>query len=787
MAPSVPADPQPWSGPQPAEAGGLDAAGGDSPREGAVPPILAWGALLLAATLVRLSSWQEVFGAERVRFLFDTDPHYHVLRAIRTLHDFPRVPWTDPFMNYPAGAPILWPPLFDFLIAAPVALLGGGEAALVRWATVLPVVLGVLTVPIVWALGRALVGRRAAFLAAVLVAILPVSQRYSLLGHADQHVLEVVANGWIFLAFLRAWRGGGDCGRRRWLDVALMGAGIVVAFWNWQGSALYLVTLSLFVAVRHVAAGADGTGQRACAALGAGAAAGAAGLVLTLALFAPHALRETNLMGVTLFHATLVALSAAFGALLGAAARRRPFGEGPAARSAEVVVAALLPGLIALAVVPGLREGFLRGVAALLAGNTWYADVAEFHPLIFSGRTPLGTELGRIAASYGLSLLCLPAFVPAFLRARRRRSAAAPELEFLAFWVALFLSLTLMRNRFSLYLIVPLALALGLAIEELTGWLRERGLAVSAAAAQAVRATAVLVLFVPSINGLLPGFNLEPWYVAMTVPMLQFLRDVAPASPDRPAVLSSWSLGHAIQYFAGKPVVVTPFGTDGGVGAMEDSAAFFLAADPAAAEAVLQRRRVGFVLAFNLVGEVQTLHGISPQGIPEPAALVESIGLGATYQLSEAFLALPVVRLYFNDGSGGRKDGVPGLGAYRLLYETPSTQPASWIDEKQAKLFAVVPGATLAVVGARPESRVVAVVPVLTNTGRRFAWGTFAISDAAGRVEVRVPYATGTNGRVEADRYAVGDGERSVEVAVSEEAVTTGGTVAVDLAAGAAP
>lgn len=760
-------------------------AGGDGAPAGRRSTVALWGALLGLATLARLSSWGEVFGAERVRFLFDTDPHYHVLRALRTLHDFPRVPWADPFMNYPAGARILWPPLFDFLIAAPVALAGGGEEALVRWAAVLPVVLGVLTLPLVWALGRLLVGPRAAWVATGLVAILPVSLRYSLLGHTDQHVLELLASCWIMLAFLRAWRGAGDPPRRRWFDAAFLGAGFVVAFWNWQGSALYVLTLALFVAARHVAVGPDDPGRRACAVLGAGAAAGAAGLAFSLALFAPHALRETSLMGVTLFHATLLALASAFGALLAAAAFRQPFGAGPAARSAEVAVAALLPAGAGLAVVPGLREGFVRGLTALLAGNTWYSDVAEFHPLLFSGLTPLGTELWRIVTAYGLALLCLPCFVPALLRVGRRRPEAIPELSFLAFWLGLFLALTLARNRFALYLAVPLAMSLGLAVDEFPGWLCERGLAAGAAAARRARAVAALVVIAPALAGLAPGFEAEAGYVTTNVPLLQFLRDAAPASPDRPAVLSSWSLGHAIQYYANKPVVVTPFGTDGGAGAMEDSAAFFLARDPAAAEAVLERRRVGFVLLFNVIGEVQTLHGVAAPGLPEPASLVRSLG-GASFELTESFLALPISRLYFHDGSAGRRDALPGLGAYRLLFETASTRPANWVDEKQAKLFSVVPGATVRVGNAKPGGKVVVLVPVSTNTGRQFVWATSALADADGRAVLRVPYATGANGRVQAARYAVGDGERAVEVAVSEEAVTTGGSVAVDLSAGAA-
>jgi hypothetical protein len=118
--------------------------------------LLVWILILSLAAVLRLASWDEVFGTGRVAFVADSDPNYHVLRAERMLHEPPLLASADPFMNYPRGAVILWPPLFDGLIALPGWLLGGTCEALERspWSCL---VVGLATLPLgmaAWARSR---------------------------------------------------------------------------------------------------------------------------------------------------------------------------------------------------------------------------------------------------------------------------------------------------------------------------------------------------------------------------------------------------------------------------------------------------------------------------------------------------------------------------------------------------------------------------------------------------------------------------------------------------------
>ncbi len=742
--------------------------------------LLVWAGLLVLAVAVRLVTWPEVFSAGRIRFLADTDPHYHVLRARRMVENFPSIPWTDPGMNHPVGAVILWPPLFDLLIALPAKMLGGGSATIERVAAVLPVALGLATVWLVGALGTVLLGRRGGLMAAALMAVLPLSVQYTILGRPDQHAMELVAFSWVLLAFVGAWRAEARPPWGRWHAAGPLGVAIAVSFWNWQGSALYLLLLAVFTAAWHLWGAEEGTVGHPAGALTRGGAVGAGALATSVALFTPDGLAGTRIMGVSGFHVMLVLLTTAFAWGLGVARTRRGAGVGTRRRLAEVCVAGLLPFALVLALAPGFRASVHRGLIALAASNAWYANINEFQamvPLLLSRHfSPAVT-----VALGGMGLL-LAGCLPAFVRRARRQPDQRAELAFL-FWVGVAcFGLWMWRLRFGLYAGPAATLWLALGLEELASAARECGESGRSTLARALPVLGGLCVVAPMLPMLLDVWRLGEYQpLSQSRPVLEWLGSVPAPRTDRQGVLAPWDLGHAVQYYARKPVLVSPFGTDGGEGAMEDAAAFYLTPQPDAGEALLTRRGIGFVLLTNPASDYGMLAGFVPEDTPKPVRFVERRGGVDIFDPTGALWPLPVSRLYFLDGAESPDTRLPALDGYRLLFETPSTRPGSWIQEAQFKLFGVVPGAAVAVRNARPAVRVVGQVWVLTNSGRPFVWSTSGQSDAVGTVTLRVPYATGLNGQVRALPSRVSDGERAAQVVLTEAAVTTGETVGVDL------
>jgi asparagine N-glycosylation enzyme membrane subunit Stt3 len=339
------------------------------------------------------------------------------------------------------------------------------------------------------------------------------------------------------------------------------------------------------------------------------------------------------------------------------------------------------------------------------------------------------------------------------------------------------LGLAVLQRRFEGYAALPLAVAGAWVVRGGTSAAVRRW-PVMARWAVVPRVAALVLLVGPGLLLLPVGAVAElPAGAADKFPLLRYLREL-PSRPGREGVLASWSDGHEIQWMARKPVLSTPFGTDIDPRSMQDEAAFRLESDPAAAEELLRRRQVGWLLLDNPVRAVATLQPFAP-GRPVRAIEERSVTAGSQYAFYPELFDLVGSRLYFLDGNS-ETGGLPGLGGYRLVAE--STTPVEVLGHRaQAyKLFEVVPGARLAVRGLAPGTEVAAAVTVKSNVGRLFQWATRAAAGADGEAILRVPYASGRNGMVVAGPYRVQvQGGAAVQVPVPEAQVLAGDVVPV--------
>ncbi len=138
----------------------------------------------------------------------DTDSHYHMRRALRTLEGFPRVPLRDPWINWPDGAVPTWGPGFDQLLALPPWLLGAaGDASraarIIAW---VPPIIGVVAALLAVRVARALEPEDEArtgvgISAGLLAAALPIAALTSMVGCTDHHSFEdlttIVIAAWL--------------------------------------------------------------------------------------------------------------------------------------------------------------------------------------------------------------------------------------------------------------------------------------------------------------------------------------------------------------------------------------------------------------------------------------------------------------------------------------------------------------------------------------------------------------------------------------------------------------
>ena len=740
----------------------------------------ALGLVAAVALALRLLPWPQVFTPGGVVLMADGDTSYHALRAGRIARDWPHVPWFDPGMNHPAGASIPWPPLLDQVVATVAVATGAPTPDHVAGvAAVVPPVAGVLLVLATAALGAVLLGGATWWDAALLVALLPAAVRQSFVGRPDHHVLEALLSALAYLAYLGGLRSGG----RTWAWALGLGAALALSFWNWSGSALYLLVLAAHVGLLHLVTKAgDPAPGRAAAVVGLGAASGAAMLAVSIGLWGPPgALSSGSLTPITgLSVALCIATAIGAGVIWGA--RRWSPSLPWTGRVAGLAVAAAMPALLVLVLPAGLRSGVEHGLTALGASTAWYESIGEFWPLLGSGRQPLSLELLLAAIAYGLTPLLVPVAGWLLARAWRSSPGGRPELAFLAVWAGATIGIALLRRRFEGYAVVPLAILAAWSVREGMAYVRSRWRSAPAWIPFAWP-LALVALCAPGIPVVATGAVAElPAQAEDRFPLYQYLRTL-PATPGREGVLASWSDGHEIQWLAGKPVVATPFGTDIDPSSIADEAAFHLESDPGAAEELLRRRAIGWVLVQNPARAVATLRPFAP-GKPEMAIEERSADGGSRYAFHPGFFDLVGSRLWFFDGNS-RDGAAPGLGAYRLLAESQTPNHVLGYRPQAHKLFEVVPGARIVVRGADPGDEVIALVPVRSNMGREFRWGTHATADGAGVASLRVPYATGPNGASMAGASTVQvAGKGRVDVSITEAQVRTGAAVEVGVPSG---
>jgi asparagine N-glycosylation enzyme membrane subunit Stt3 len=343
---------------------------------------------------------------------------------------------------------------------------------------------------------------------------------------------------------------------------------------------------------------------------------------------------------------------------------------------------------------------------------------------------------------------------------------------FLACWGISYLGLAIVRRRFAPYFTIPMALLAweGLCFAAAVAVRRAWPGRPRVAAALAWMGAAAVVA--PSVRDLAEP---APRQQESHLKAMRWLGSQSPPEA-REGILGPWALGHLILYYARKPVVVSPFGTEGGGGAMQFAAQVNLSRDPGDAERLLLGRRIGYVVVGDPLRHALVDQGFAPAGTPAMVRRACSVTEGATLEVDDEYASRLAPRLYYFDGlSRAGELGGPADG-FRLVYETPGA-------EERLKIFEIVSGARLTVTGARPSGPVFVAARVRTNQGRELVWNVAARADRSGSAHVRLPYATGHNGAVEATVWSVSDGASTTDVATSESDVLQGRSVDVRLGA----
>lgn len=150
--------------------------------------------ILILALAVRFWVYPIVFSGGNITFL-GADSYYHARRILATVPNFPHALAFDSYIDFPYGAKIGWAPLYDVFIAGLALVIGAGSPSaytIEATTAIVPMLLGVITVYLVYLVAEKIFNLRVALISAFIFAITPSHVYVSFLGYPDHHVAETL-------------------------------------------------------------------------------------------------------------------------------------------------------------------------------------------------------------------------------------------------------------------------------------------------------------------------------------------------------------------------------------------------------------------------------------------------------------------------------------------------------------------------------------------------------------------------------------------------------------------
>ncbi len=678
---------------------------------------------------------------------YGSDSFYHMRRVLYTVDHFPSTRWFDSYLDYPRGLELLWPPLFDQLIAGAALLFGAESQREVEIVgSIVPPILGSLTIVALYFLARELFGRRTGLLAALFLAINPQHASASIFARPDHHVFEtfLMVNIVLFLTIALNRR---DKSLR---SAAVAGFLVAALGYTWIGAAAYLPGFLVYVAIQttiDLRKRSASTDVFSIFLLAFGSA-----LILMLPFWREAWLKPSffAVVAVLLMISILLILS-------------RTFIERNLSWTAFPLVVAVLGYMLLIsAYVLDLSFGIRRlldlGLSYFFGGGL-SSKVAEAVPL-YGAVEPLSVVgFNFTVAVMGFAHLW-------------RSDIDRPQLLFLV-WTVSILVLAVFQNRFLYVFSASMSILMALFFFRATAIIGDSKWARNNRDLWKFIAPALLILLImPSTSCFVGAFSTRPaivedgwnrpliWLEDNSMETTSFLD---PSQTPEYGVLSWWDRGNWVLYRSKRPVVANGFQAGAG-----DAARFFLSDDESKAVEIMDERRSRYAVTDSkMLGP--GLSSIALWTGDMPADYVTTTE--DAYDHTKKFLRTTLARCHLYD--------CREMSHLRLIYE--SDPEGSGPPTNQVKIFERVSGARIS--GAsNGDERIIATLNVTTNLGRRFNYNKTVVPQNGG-YEMTVPYSTEGEGDVRAiEPYLVSSGGQSRLVDVGEEEVLRGGEIAVDFA-----
>jgi asparagine N-glycosylation enzyme membrane subunit Stt3 len=718
--------------------------------------------LFAFAWIVRGLGFEQVIADDMV-VIAPADAMYHMRRAYYSFVNFPSMLLFDPYLNYPDGVPVPWPPLFDFVMGGLARLLASdqrGFEVVMAWGST---IFGSLTVfPVYW-IARKVSSRRVAVGAALLFAVFPDSVGYARVGNPDHHSAVAFVGAWLLWLCVSLVDPEADDRRLDRLQWGLA-VGRLAAMLVWHGNLLYLALLEGTLLLAASLSGRSRLFRVECLS----AITTAVCLIPILENLPIPIGGAFSSISLSALHLVVVSGTAVVaGSLWWLEAHRPPGSFVRRLGWMTLVGCAFLAAVFAF---PEPRKGLEPALRFVSMTDGVGLMTAEQFPLFaFGGRQVLVPP--ERAWAYFAYLIPLAPFSFVFLLSGANRRPAAWVLSG---WCLVFGLLAIDQRRYGNDLAPVLSIAFSLMLLELPlrltrRWPRSELFATAGALAISIGLLSPTLFgaYLPRLQGSLRVLmgdhsRVIPVRNEMAGNLIEFGRKLRAATPDTAGFLDSSAtpeygilaepnLGHVLHYVGRRATATDPMWAYIGPRNWELSHAFLDAKDEKRALALARKLRGRF-------------------------AVTSGTRRGKTI----------LSRLHRTDGVAGASG--PRLAHFRLIEESrPGIAGLGEVYRPNAKrersvpykLFEIVPGAEL-LIRAEPGVAAEASITIRAPSGREFVYFAGARVEADGMARVRVPYPSDESAPVRArSPYRVRVGELEYSVEVSEEQVQSGATIEV--------
>lgn len=708
--------------------------------------------LFAVSVAVRSLSFSHVFDSGGV-FFFEGDCYLHLRKILLHIRNFPHFITFDFFEGYPQGTPAIGPPLLDWLISLLSILIGMGNpnVKIVEvTAAVLPPIIGGLTVIAVYYLAKEIFDKEIALISSVVLAFMPAHIEFTIISRLDNEMVEPLMVTLLFMSYIRmqgSWK--------NLHGVILLSLAALFSLLFWRGATVWVILVAIagFLDLTVDFLRQD-TSEKKHLRIG-DAFLLLSAYLLPVVYFNVWGTQDTfSFSMISWFHIAVFGIVAVVMFVYGYACGiwlSRGYPKGMLLILVAVAVVAV-PSVMVL-VVPALRENVAAGLGILGIGSQdpWIMTILEYQPLLKSG-------FWRVLPDYYGWVFWLMPVVLIYLGTGLFRDGFKDrgKVFFVVMSIYVF-ALALLRRRFMHILAIDMAIVGGWLI--ITSY-RMVGKGGSRFRAVMVSSMLSILLFYPFASAAykMPSISIGASVKGDLLNTMSWIRENTPAPSDiynplkKPpySVMARWGQAGWILYLAQRPVVATLWGTE--AYGYDESEMFYAAEEEFEANAIMERIGARYVI-------------LNEQ------------------QFSDAVSA----RLYYADGMD--VDSVirsfRSVDRYRLVYESPKSDKASLLvqrDVKEFKVFEYVKGVSLKVY-ASPGSKVTVVSRVKSNQERIFLFFKKGWADSEGRVNFTLPYAlSGEPGRTGLIApYKLKAGEKTAEVSATEADVLEGRVIEVQI------